>query len=138
MDQKTIIDDIVKKFLDSMYPRNQFDYIKNGVCLHIRIPPGIPENIWEKYSSHREALAAFPAIENIEIDPELRGKGFLSHLVEQLYSLEQIESVCLSNIVNEHLLMKVQQCGSWVPLVLADYPPAMQPRDTYYWQPRRK
>lgn len=100
----------------SGYPNRAFTYNAHGVRVQIRIPPVPPEIPREACPDWHRILAACPAIEEIDVVESFQEKGVFTFLVQLLSSLDEVQYVCVTNVMNESFRSYLESHGDWEPL----------------------
>lgn len=108
--------EFLEAYRRSGYPHKAFGYRGHGVRVQIRIPPIPPVTPIEVCPDWPRIFAACPAIEDIEIVEPLRRKGMFTFIVQLLGSLDEVEYVCVTNVMNESFRSHLESHRNWEPL----------------------
>lgn len=91
----------IEIFMASDYPNRPVEMvIPGGWTMLIRCPPSLPDDAIVQLGSYFDAFRAFPAIEAIDIDPRLQGRGLFTRFVEALAKTPGVRAVVVSNVTN--------------------------------------
>lgn len=105
---RTFADSFLESFRRSTYPSSEVVFSNDQGMIEVRIPPRLLSGL--------SSAAQFPAIEVIELEPKLRGKGVFKRVVTGLLERPEVVGVCVSHVTSAPLLAAVERWG-WHRLV---------------------
>lgn len=114
---QTLADSFLEFFRRSTYPNSEVIFRNGHGLIEVRIPPRLLSGL--------SSPAQFPAIEVIELKPNIQNRGVFKRVAAGLLEQPAVVGICLSHITNAQFCAAVERWGWHRLATLAPSPPTL-------------